>query len=93
MSKIKQHYQAIDDYAMDNLYDYQALLYQEELESRGEYIMTKEEEIAYNKYMEGKLCGNQETAVHTSIDSNLRNGQSITGSNATLKYRKRKSVE
>ena len=93
MSKIKQHYQAIDDYAMDNLYDYQALLYQEELESRGEYIMTEEEEIAYNKYMEGKLCGEQANTAHTSIDMNLKDGRLSTGDNATPKYRKRKSIK
>ena len=93
MSKVKEYYSAMDDYYDGDLYEYQALQYQEELESQGIHVMTEEEQIAYNQFMEGKLCIDQANTVHISSDTNLKDGRSSTGENATLKYRKRKSIE
>lgn len=78
------------------LYDYKQQCHEEELMRQGIISCPLEpgiEEDSYNAYMEGKLCGEQTNTAHTSIDMNLKDGRSSTGENATLKYRKRKSIE
>ena len=53
-------------------FDYQKILWEEENEP---YQLSKEEEQAYNLYMEGKLCGEHKNTVHTDTSINLLNGQ------------------
>lgn len=86
------HYIDVDEIA---LFEYQQMCHEEELVRTGKsaYQMDPEEEQSYNLYMEGKLCGEQANTAHTSIDMNLKDGRSNIGDNATLKYRKRKSIE
>ena len=106
MGKIKRLLEDYNDYHgypidIDEaaLWEYHQMMaeeaHQEELIRQGKasYQMNTEEAESYNLYMEGKLCGEQPNTVHTNSGTNLKDGRSSTGENATLKYRKRRSVE
>ena len=50
-----------------DLYEYQAWV---ENTKKTDYVMTKLEAEAYDKYMEGKLCGDPTSIVHSAQNIN-----------------------
>lgn len=74
MSKMGQHYLDSKEYDFDfdsALYEYQQLCWEE---ANKPYQLTEEEEIAYNQYMKGELCGEAISTVHSATSSNSLNG-------------------
>lgn len=84
-----EHFGYSGDYIDESdLWEYQQIVHAEELIRTGNlvYQLTEDEQIAYNLYMEGKLCGEPVNTARTSTDTNSKDGQTVNG------LRKRRNI-
>ena len=85
MSKMGEYYLDLCEQGYQDDYDMCMFIEEASKEANTTYQLSKEEEIAYNAYMEGNLC----TKTNVHIDENINSSNGLNQNR--LKLRKRSS--